>query len=116
MGFGHRVYRTRDPRAIVLKEVALSLARGDDWLELAIELEKQAIRLLKEYKPDRSLKTNVEFFAAAVFKSLDLPSDLYTATFATSRLMGWSAHAIEQAQHNRIIRPSSRYVGPEIRE
>ena len=113
MGFGHRVYRTRDPRANVLKEIAKKLASENDWLNLALEMEEEAEDLLQKYKPHRPLKTNVEFYAAAVFKAIGLPEDMYTATFATSRLAGWTAHAIEQASNNRIIRPSSRYIGPK---
>lgn len=112
MGFGHRVYRTLDPRAKVLKTLAEPLAQGGGWFALALKVEETALRLLRAHKPERSLKTNVEFYAAALFKALGLPPDFYTATFATSRLAGWCAHAIEQAQNNRIIRPLSRYVGP----
>jgi len=113
MGFGHRVYRTLDPRANVLKKMAVPLAKDGGWFSMALEVEKIAQRLLAEYKPNRPLKTNVEFYAAAVFKAIGLPESIYTATFATSRIAGWCAHAIEQAAENRIIRPSSRYVGPK---
>ncbi|GGH87646.1 citrate synthase [Pullulanibacillus pueri] len=113
MGFGHRVYRTKDPRALMLKKVVKSFNREEGWLQLALALEEKAERALKAYKPNHSLKTNVEFYAAALFKTIGLPQDLYTATFATSRLAGWCAHALEQAENNRIIRPMSRYIGPK---
>lgn len=74
-------------------------------------MENTAIRLLKEYKPGRRLYTNVEFYAAAVFKAIDLPEMLYTPTFTASRTAGWSAHVLEQAENNRIFRPLSEYTG-----
>ncbi|WP_027725082.1 citrate synthase/methylcitrate synthase [Tuberibacillus calidus] len=112
MGFGHRVYRTVDPRANVLRQMAGPLAKNGGWFSMALEVERVAQQLLAEYKPHRPLKTNVEFYAAAVFKAIGLPETLYTATFATSRIAGWCAHALEQAADNRIIRPSARYIGP----
>lgn len=116
MGFGHRVYRTLDPRANVLRKMAGPLAHNGGWFAMALEVEALAQKLLAEYKPNRTLKTNVEFYAAAVFKAIGLPESIYTATFATSRITGWCAHAIEQAAENRIIRPSSAYIGPKPEE
>ncbi|MGX8793665.1 citrate synthase/methylcitrate synthase [Oceanobacillus oncorhynchi] len=111
MGFGHRVYKTNDPRAEALSDVIESLSANDDWFALARYVENTAIRLLKEYKPGRRLYTNVEFYAAAVFKAIDLPEMLYTPTFTASRTAGWSAHVLEQAENNRIFRPLSEYTG-----
>jgi citrate synthase len=112
MGFGHRVYRTYDPRARALGKVAATLAGSDERLGLARHVEETALRLLHEYKPDRPLYTNVEYYAAAVLGNVDLAPDLYTATFASARTAGWTAHMLEQLAHNRLIRPSVDYVGP----
>lgn len=114
MGFGHRVYKTYDPRATALKEVTKSLATDDNPLfKLALYVEETAIRLLKEYKPGRDLYPNLEFWTAGVLRTVELPSELYTPTFCLSRVAGWSAHIIEQAQNNRLIRPASIYIGPD---
>lgn len=111
MGFGHRVYKTNDPRAEALKEVTADLKADDEWFALAGHVEKTAIRLLEEYKPGRRLYTNVEFYAAAIFRAVNLPEALYTPTFTASRVAGWSAHVLEQADNNRIFRPQSEYTG-----
>ncbi|MWC27020.1 citrate synthase/methylcitrate synthase [Paenibacillus sp. MMS18-CY102] len=111
MGFGHRIYKTRDPRAEALKTVTSRLASEDPWLDLAVYVEELAIKILDEYKPGRRLYTNVEFFAAAVLRSVEMPSTLFTPTFTSSRLVGWTAHILEQSQNNRIYRPQSEYVG-----
>ncbi len=117
MGFGHRVYKTYDPRAAVLKEVTEELASENNPLfQLALHVEKLAIKLLEEYKPGRNLYPNLEFWTAGVLRTVELPSDLYTATFCASRVAGWSAHIMEQAANNRLIRPSSIYVGPYPKE
>lgn len=112
MGFGHRVYKTRDPRAEALREVSEKLSGEDPWFHLAVEVERTALRLLEEYKPGRRLYTNVEFYAAAVLRAVGLPRELYTPTFTLSRTAGWCAHILEQVAHNRIIRPQSVYRGP----
>ena len=116
MGFGHRVYRAGDPRAVALREVAKELAGDSDWMRLAVGVEEVALRLLKEHKPDRQLPTNVDYYAAAVLQGVGLQPDLYPAAFATARIAGWGAHALEQAAKGRLIRPSARYVGPQRRE
>ncbi|MDM5340013.1 citrate synthase/methylcitrate synthase [Fictibacillus enclensis] len=113
MGFGHRVYKTHDPRALALKERLLQTAGEDPWLDLALETERMAVELLKEYKPGRSLYTNVEFYAAAIMKAIQMEPDLFTPTFTASRMVGWSAHVLEQAEDNTIFRPESVYVGPD---
>jgi citrate synthase len=117
MGFGHRVYKVRDPRADVLSRAADRLfgADGDRRLyDLAREVESVAIRLLDEYKPGRNLRTNVEFFTALLLHGLGMPTDLFTPTFAVSRVAGWTAHCFEQLATNRIIRPESEYVGDSL--
>ena len=115
MGFGHRIYKTMDPRAAALRSVAERLAADAEWLQLAIDVEDVALRLLAEHKPDRPLKTNVEYYASIVLDGVGLMTDLYTPAFAVARTAGWTAHALEQAEHGRLIRPDSRYVGPPQR-
>jgi citrate synthase len=114
MGFGHRVYRVRDPRAAVLSSAAERFyeAAGDDaFFETVEEFEDVAVDLLAEYKPDRRLETNVEFYTAALLRGVGVPRDLFTVTFGVSRVGGWMAHCLEQLEDNRLIRPRSRYVG-----
>ena len=118
MGFGHRVYKVRDPRADVLATAAerLFTRAGDMRLyKLARAVESTAIRLLEEYKPGRRLQTNVEFYTALLLHGLGLEVPLFTPTFAISRVSGWIAHAFEQRAANRLIRPKSQYVGPRDR-
>ncbi len=115
MGFGHRVYRAYDPRAAALRDVARGMAGMADWLEMAVAVEDVVLRVLAEMKPDRVIKTNVEFYAAAVLQGVGLPPDLFAATFALARHAGWTAHVLEQAGANRLIRPDVRYVGPAER-
>ena len=116
MGFGHRVYRAYDPRARALRQVAESMAHKPDWLALAIAVEDVALRVLAEKHPDRPLKTNVEFYAAPVLMGVGLTPDLFPATFALARHAGWTAHILEQAASNRIIRPDANYIGPAERD
>ncbi|MEI8333613.1 MAG: citrate/2-methylcitrate synthase [Chloroflexota bacterium] len=116
MGFGHRVYRAYDPRAAALRKVAESMETRPDWLDLAIQVEDVALRVLAEKHPDRPLKTNVEFYAAAVLQGVGLPPDFFPATFALSRHAGWTAHVLEQAAANRLIRPDAIYIGPAERD
>ena len=115
MGFGHRVYRGRDPRADVLSHAAERFyANGGerDLYDLARQVEATALRLLRERKPDRRLDTNVEFFTALLLHGLGLPSDFFTPTFAVGRVAGWAAHCLEQLRDGKLIRPQSEYVGP----
>ncbi len=116
MGFGHRVYRAYDPRAAALRRVAEAMENRPDWLDLAIVVEDVALRVLAEKYPDRPLKTNVEYYAAAVLQGVGLTPDLFPATFALSRHLGWTAHVLEQAADNRLIRPDARYTGPAERD
>ncbi len=116
MGFGHRVYRVRDPRAAVLEGAARDLYREGpqrELYELARQVEAAALRLLAEHKPERQLRTNVEFYTALVLHGLGLRSDLFTPLFALSRTAGWIGHAEEQRRERRLIRPRLWYVGPE---
>jgi citrate synthase len=115
MGFGHRVYRVRDPRADVLAAAAERFysTGGDRQLyDLARSVETTALRLLRERKPDRRLDTNVEFYTALLLHGLGLPTDLFTPTFAVGRVLGWSAHCLEQLREGKLIRPQSEYIGP----
>ncbi len=116
MGFGHRVYRAYDPRAAALRKVAEGMEHKPDWLQLAIQVEDVALRLLAERHPERPLKTNVEFYAAPVLQGVGLTPDLFPATFSLARHAGWTAHVLEQAASNRLIRPDVRYVGPAERD
>jgi citrate synthase len=117
MGFGHRVYRVRDPRADALKRaVALLIGEGSNStpgrLAFAEAVEQAALAILKARKPDRSLQTNVEFYTALLLESLAFPADAFTCVFAAGRVAGWIAHAREQLAGGRLIRPQSRYIGP----
>ena len=116
MGFGHRVYRAYDPRAAALRTVAEGMEHKPDWLKLATEVEDIALRILAEKHPERPLRTNVEYYAAPVLMGVGLSPDLFPATFSLSRHAGWTAHALEQAANNRLIRPDVNYVGPEERD
>jgi len=110
MGFGHRVYKTEDPRAEELREMAR--VADPQGFVLSRRVEELAISLLDELKPGRRLYTNVEFYSAALLSSVGLSGDLFTPTFAVSRVAGWTAHILEQVQNNRLIRPEADYTGP----
>ena len=116
MGFGHRVYKVRDPRAEVLSRVAeeMSGAQLQDraLFDLARAVEQTALRVLDEHKPGRNLRTNVEFYTALVLQSLGLKPASFVALFACGRVAGWCAHVIEQHAADRLIRPQSEYIGP----
>lgn len=114
MGFGHRIYRVRDPRADALKRALKGLG-SSGRLALAEAVEAQALKLLAERKPGRELKTNVEFYTAVLLEALGFAPDAFTCVFAMGRMAGWIAHAREQALSGRLIRPQSRYVGPAPR-
>lgn len=109
MGMGHRIYRVRDPRAAVLETAVRPLASRR--LEMARAVEAAASKILREKKPDRPLAANVEFYTAVLLDAAGLPREQFSATFAVSRIAGWSAHVIEQRRTGRLIRPASRYVG-----
>ena len=109
MGFGHRVYRTMDPRADALRTVFRRLAPDHDMVRLALAVETTALDLLRSWKPNRVLATNVEFYAGALLYALDIPDSWCPATFACGRLAGWTAHYMEQRAEGRLIRPLARY-------
>lgn len=113
MGFGHRVYRVRDPRADALKTTLQRLAPKTDRLAFAELVERRALALLRLHRPGRALDTNVEFYTALLLDALGVPRDAMVSVFAMSRVAGWIAHALEQQRTGRIIRPASRYIGPE---
>jgi citrate synthase len=107
MGFGHRVYKTEDPRATVLRRLALDvwIRRNDPkWVEIQKRIEEIMLR-------EKNIHPNVDFYSATVYKGLDIPKDLYTPIFAMARMVGWTAHVIEQYGNNRLIRPRAEYVG-----
>ena len=110
MGFGHAVYRTEDPRSNMLREVARQL--GGPLADLALKVERTVVEVLAELKPGRRLYANVEFYAGVVMAACGIPPEMFTPTFASSRVIGWTANVLEQAQDPKIIRPSARYVGP----
>ncbi|MEX2658474.1 MAG: citrate/2-methylcitrate synthase, partial [Acidimicrobiales bacterium] len=110
MGFGHAVYKTDDPRSVFLRGVAERI--GASKVDFAKDVERTVVDVLAELKPGRNLYANVEFYAGVVMDHCGLPRDLFTPTFASSRVIGWCANILEQAADNRIIRPSARYVGP----
>jgi citrate synthase len=108
MGFGHRVYRTEDPRATHLRqmsEAACKVTGNEKWYDMSRQVE---LFLNKE----KGLNANVDFYSATVYYALGIPTDLYTLLFAMSRIAGWGAHILEQYQNNRLIRPREEYVGP----
>ncbi|HEV3369363.1 MAG TPA: citrate/2-methylcitrate synthase [Acidimicrobiales bacterium] len=110
MGFGHRVYKTDDPRSLLLRGVAEGL--GGPLVDLAVQVERTIVDVLAELKPGRHLYANVEFYAGVVMHLCGIPRHMFTPTFAAGRSIGWSTHVMEQASHNRLIRPAARYVGP----
>jgi citrate synthase len=118
MGFGHRIYRVRDPRAVVLGRVAEEMAgavlHDRKLFDLARAVEATALRVLEEVKPGRRLQTNVEFYTALVLQSIGLHPTAFVAAFACGRSAGWCAHVIEQHAADHLIRPQSQYVGPRL--
>jgi citrate synthase len=116
MGFGHRVYKVRDPRAEVLSRVAERMQQAQlenrELYELARQVEQAALRVLAEVKPGRNLRTNVEFYTALVLQAIGLEPAQFVAMFACGRVAGWCAHVIEQHEQDHLIRPQSEYTGP----
>jgi citrate synthase len=115
MGFGHRIYKVRDPRAAILSAAVERMAHGTgdtNLLDLARAVEETTVRVLAELKPGRDLYANVELFAAIILHAVDVPPELFTPMFAIGRTAGWTAHMIEQLEETKIIRPDSVYVGP----
>jgi citrate synthase len=111
MGFGHRVYKTWDPRARILREMSRRLGQrvGDThWFEISERIQETVLE-------EKGLYPNVDFYTASVYSALGIPPDLYTTLFASSRMAGWTAHIREQYADNRLIRPDSEYVGPAPR-
>ncbi|TPI13387.1 citrate synthase/methylcitrate synthase [Mesorhizobium sp. B4-1-3] len=115
MGFGHRIYRVRDPRADALKAVVRQLGSRNETgsrLALAETVEQAALEVLRIAKPQRSIQTNVEFYTALLLEAVGFPKEAFSNVFAAGRVAGWIAHAREQQATGRLIRPQSRYVGP----
>ena len=114
MGFGHRVYKVRDPRADVLGDAAVTLFEGAGDTELyedATAVEEAVLEVLAELKPGRPIKTNVEFYTALVLHGVGLETDLFSPTFAVGRVGGWTAHILEQIEEARLMRPRAVYKG-----
>jgi citrate synthase len=114
MGFGHRVYKAEDPRAACFRDTSSQL--GSDRVTLAKAVEATTLEELRASKPGRALYTNVEFWSAVVLERAGIPRQLFTPTFAASRTIGWTAHIVEQVRDNRLIRPTSTYLGPSDRK
>jgi len=115
MGMGHRIYRVRDPRAAALEGAASRFEKSGaatDRLLMARAVEREAERLLAERHPERHLRANVEFYTAVLLEAVGMPRELFSPTFAASRVVGWCAHVDEQRKVGRLIRPASKYVGP----
>ncbi|TPI35328.1 citrate synthase/methylcitrate synthase [Mesorhizobium sp. B3-1-6] len=115
MGFGHRIYRVRDPRADALKAVVRQLGSRNETgsrLAFAETVEQAALEVLRIAKPQRSIQTNVEFYTALLLEAVGFPEEAFSNVFAAGRVAGWIAHAREQQATGRLIRPQSRYVGP----
>ena len=112
-GFGHRIYKTRDPRADVLKQAGETFytEKEKDINEMFKKTEQLALQLLHTYKPGRELHTNVEFYTAYLLHGIGIDQELFTPIFAMSRVVGWLAHAKEQQKENLLIRPESLYTG-----
>ena len=109
MGFGHRVYKGKDPRSALLREVAATV--GGPTAEFATAVEDTIVAVLAETKPGRALNANVEFYAGVVMDACGIPRNMFTPTFASSRVIGWCTHVLEQVSGNRLIRPAARYDG-----
>jgi citrate synthase len=110
MGFGHPVYRTQDPRSVLLLEISERLGGERAWL--AKQVEERVVEIFAELKPEREIHTNVEFYAGVLLDAVGIPRPMFTSTFATSRVIGWCANILEQSDDRKIIRPSARYTGP----
>jgi citrate synthase len=112
-GFGHRVYKTEDPRATILRKIARQAAEGTGnttWFDISERLEQRV--LSHPYFQERRIFTNVDFYTAPLLCALDIPIDLFIPMFAVARIAGWTAHMLEQQKNNRLIRPRAYYAGP----
>ncbi len=112
MGFGHRVWRGRDPRADALKRALIALGPDAGRIAFAEDVERHILATLHRKKPDRVLETNVEFYTALLLEAVGLPREAFTPVFALARTAGWLAHAMEEQKHGRLIRPAASYIGP----
>ena len=109
MGFGHRVYKTIDPRASILREMLVALGQERNAAHWVVQMCKKLAQVVKR---EKGINPNVDFYSAPVYHMLDIDASLYTPCFAMSRITGWTAHILEQWDDNRLIRPRARYVGP----
>jgi citrate synthase len=108
-GFGHRVYKTEDPRATHLRQMSKEIGKKagqPHWFDMSQRIEALV-------KAEKKLHANVDFYSASMYYTLGIPFDLYTPIFAVSRISGWTAHILEQYANNRLIRPRADYIGPE---
>jgi citrate synthase len=112
-GFGHRVYKSEDPRAMILRQLSKQVAErsgNTQWYEISRRLEERVVD--HPYFRDRRIYANVDFYTAPLLRALNIPLDLFIPMFAIARIGGWTAHMLEQQQHNRLIRPRAYYAGP----
>lgn len=114
MGFGHRVFRGNDPRALALRAALQKMGPAAARLEFTERLEQRVAAAVERIKPGRRLPANVEIMAALLLDAVGIPRQAFTATFAMTRCVAWIAHALEQQQTGRMIRPASAYVGPKV--
>ena len=109
-GFGHRVYRTMDPRAVHLRQLSKELGKRSGeahWVDMSERIEALI-------RSEKKLNPNVDFYSASMYHALGIPVSLYTPIFAVSRTSGWTAHVLEQLANNRLIRPRAEYTGPPV--
>lgn len=111
MGFGHRLYKTVDPRAATLKGFLLNEQPDNNWLQLALHVESIAVDCLEKHKPGRGLHANVEYYAAAIMQAVEIAPMLFTPIFTMARSVGWCAHILEQQEEDVLFRPLARYIG-----
>jgi citrate synthase len=116
MGFGHRVFRIRDPRADILRAALQKLEPESERLAFAQDVERRAVAALQRLKPGRRLEANIEMDAALLLDAIGLPREAFTPVFAIARAPAWIAHALEQQRTGRMLRPSSAYIGPRPAE
>ncbi|WP_163526149.1 citrate/2-methylcitrate synthase [Halobacillus ihumii] len=110
MGFGHRVYKAKDPRAEALKAKLLTIEPKPNWIDFTLKIEKETVQWLNDLKPGRKLYANVEYYAASLMKAIGIPAELFTPIFCCSRIVGWTAHIIEQSRNNTIFRPEAKFL------
>jgi len=113
-GFGNRAFPNGDPRAALLADAVRQLGEDNARLQFALAFERKALAALARQRPDKTLRPNLEIYPALLLEACGIPRDAFTPAFATTRAVGWLAHAMEQKATGRMLRPTSRYVGPAL--